>query len=89
MRFRNGTQEDPKYTTQTTWRLIEIQQWNSGNPNIGLQHFMQMKQRVHKHSVGKTLAGLYNILSRAEKRKKNFGRAIHIAGHNFAHTHLA
>ena len=35
----------------------------------------------------KTLAGLYNILSRAEKRKKNFGRAIHIAGHNFAHTH--
>ena len=89
LRFRNGTQEDPKYTTQTTWRLIEIQQWNSGNPNIGLQHFMQMKQRVHKHSVGKTLAGLYNILSRAEKRKKNFGRAIHIAGHNFAHTHPA
>ena len=37
----------------------------------------------------KTLAGLYNILSRAEKRKKNVGRAIHIAGHNFAHTHPA
>jgi len=31
---------------------------------------MQMKQRVHKHSVGKTLAGLYNILSRAEKAKE-------------------
>ena len=57
MRFRNGTQEDPKYTTQTTWRLIEIQQWNSGNPNIGLQHFMQMKQRVHKHSVVKRWPG--------------------------------
>ena len=78
LRSRNGTQEDPKYTTQTTWRLIEIQQWNSGYPkqpsNIGLRHFMQMKQRVHNTALknagratqhpwpgknAKTLAGLY------------------------------
>ena len=87
MRFRNGTQEDPKYTTQTTWRLIEIQQWNSGNPNIGLQHFMQMKQRVHKHSVVKRWPGYTTSLAGQKSERKNFGRAIHIAGHNFAHTH--
>ena len=49
---------------------------------------MQMKQRVHKHSVEKRWPGYTTSLAGQKKRKKNVGRAIHIAGHNFAHTHI-
>ena len=74
LRIRNGTQKDPKYTTQTTWRLIEIQQWNSGYPkqpsNIGLRHFMQMKQRVHKHSVVKRWPGYTTSLAGQKSERK-------------------
>ena len=63
MRFRNGTQEDPKYTTQTTWRLIEIQQWNSGHPKTTIQHWTPT---FHANETKSSQA----------QRWKNVGRAI-------------
>ena len=38
-------------------------------------------------ALEKRWPGYTTSLAGQKKRKKNFGRAIHIAGHNFAHTH--
>ena len=38
-------------------------------------------------ALEKRWPGYTTSLAGQKKRKKNVGRAIHIAGHNFAHTH--
>ena len=93
LRFRNGTQEDPKQHRKNNMAIDRDSAMELRISQTTIQHwtptFHANETKSSQTQRCKTLAGLYNILSRAEKRKKNVGRAIHIAGHNFAHTHPA